>query len=432
VEPGEFGRSSDLDWWLLPLSGGDAIRLNMRAVSEAAGLDLPRPFSWLADGNWVIFDAAQRGGGTRNLWRISISPKEGLLVGEPQKLTAGTGEESPSVSRDGRIAFVNAAEDWDIWSLPIDANRAEVKGDPVRIVSGLSRDLYPSVSADGRKLVYTSDRAGNNDIWLRDLESGKDTPVTVGPANEGRGVISPDGTKVVFGRREQGQVKVYLAELGRGTERLLLENIGLHMDWTPDGKKILYYTTSPIRWKTVDVETGEQRDLGLEHSQYPVHSVRLSPDQNWVSFKLQGAPGIPIFLSRLVGGVAQDESQWIPLGTTDGGGQSWWAPDGNSLYYVSGQDEFICIWVQALDPATKRPKGPPRAFQHFHGRLRLANAAPLGYGITADKHYLPLGETKANIWLAEPQAAPRRCESQRRARMVRRVPRPRAGLRSNS
>jgi len=207
----------------------------------------------------VIFDAAQRGGGTRNLWRISISPKEGLLVGEPQKLTARTGEESPSVSRDGRIAFVNAAEDWDIWSLPIDANRAEVKGDPVRIVSGLSRDLYPSVSADGRKLVYTSDRAGNNDIWLRDLESGKDTPVTVGPANEGRGVISPDGTKVVFGRREQGQVKVYLAELGRGTERLLLENIGLHMDWTPDGKKILYYTTSPIRWKTVDVETGEQR-----------------------------------------------------------------------------------------------------------------------------------------------------------------------------
>ena len=65
-------------------------------------------------------------------------------------------------------------------------NRAEVKGDPERVVSGLSTDWFPSVSADGRKLVYTSDRAGNNDVWLRDLETNEDTQVTVGPGSEGR------------------------------------------------------------------------------------------------------------------------------------------------------------------------------------------------------------------------------------------------------
>jgi dipeptidyl aminopeptidase/acylaminoacyl peptidase len=402
AEPGEFGRRSDFDWWLVPQEGGEAVPLNMSVVSEAAGLAFPGPLTWLGEENWVVFDAAVRGGGTRNLWRIRISPEERLLVGEPQKLTAGTGETSPSPSRDGRIAFVNAAVDWDIWSLPLDADRAKVEGDPERIVSGLSTDHFPSVSADGRKLVYTSNRAGNDDIWLRDLESGKDTPVTVGPTPEFRGVISPDGAKVVFARGEQGRRKVYLVELGRGTERLLLEDIGSHMDWTPDGKKILYYTNSPIRWKTVDVETGEQRDLGLEHSQYPVYTVRLSPDQNWVSFKLQGAPGTPLFVSRLVAGIAQKESQWIPLGEGWGTGRSWWSPDGNSLYYLSNQDEFACIWVQPLEPATKKPKGPPRAFQHFHGRLRPSIFAPFGYGMTAGKHYLPLSETKANIWLAEP------------------------------
>jgi hypothetical protein len=108
-------------------------------------------------------------------------------------------------------------------------------------------------------------------------------------------------------------------------------------------------------------------------------------------------------VSRLVAGAGQDESQWIPLGEAWGAGQSWWSPDGNSLYYFSNQDEFACIWVQPLEPATKKPKGPPRAFQHFHGRLRAASAAPFGYGMTADKHYLPLSETKANIWIAEPR-----------------------------
>ncbi len=250
--------------------------------------------------NWLIFDARSQGG-TQNLWRIQISPEEGRLLGEPQKLTAGIGEQGASAAQDGRIAFMNVSNNFDIWSLPLDANRAEVRGDPERIVSGLSRDLSPSISADGRKLVYMSDRAGNNDIWLRDLETNNDTPITVGPATELRGVISPSGKKVVFRRVEEGKTNVYLTEIGRSSEQLLLEDIGSHMDWTPDGKKILFYTNSPIRWKTVDVETGQQQDLGLQHSQHPVHSLQFSPDQNWVSFKLR-SPASPVFVSRLIGG----------------------------------------------------------------------------------------------------------------------------------
>ena len=412
TEPAEFGRALELDWWLVPLEGGEAVPLGVREPFRTAGLILggarsfPRPRTWLAESNWVIFDARTQGG-TRNLWRIRVSPKAGQLLGEPQKLTAGIGEQGASAARDGRIAFMNVSRNWDIWSLPLDANRAEVPGDPERIVSGLSRESYPSISADGRKLVYTSDRAGNNDIWLRDLQTNKDTAVTVGPGSEFRGVISPDGTKVVFRRIEQGKTNVYLTHLGRGTEQLLLEDIGSHMDWTPDGKKILFYTNSPIRWKTFDVETGQQRDLGLQHSQDPVHSVRFSPDQNWVSFKL-ASPAPPVFISRLIGGAAQDQGQWVPIADSLGGsGHSWWSPDGNTLYVLSGHDEFRCIWARSLDPATKKPQGPLKAVQHFHGRLRtiVGGAAPFGYGLTADKHYLPLSETKGNIWLAEPMEA---------------------------
>ena len=204
TEPREFGRATEFDWWLVPVGGGEATSLEVREPFEGAGLVLggrpnsfPRPQTWLREGNWLIFDARSQGG-TRNLWRIRLSPEEGRLLGEPQKLTTGVGEQGASAAQDGRIAFMNVSNNWDIWSLPLDANRAEVSGDPERIVSGLSTDRYPSVSADGRKLVYTSDRAGNNDIWLRDLETNEDTQVTVGPGSEFRGVISPDGAKVEF------------------------------------------------------------------------------------------------------------------------------------------------------------------------------------------------------------------------------------------
>ena len=409
-EPREFGRTIQLDWWLVPAEGGEATSLEVREPFEGAGLVLgsrsfPRPQTWLREGNWLIFDARSQGG-TRNLWRIRLSPEEGRLLGEPQKLTTGVGEQGASAAQDGRIAFMNVSNNWDIWSLPVDANRAEVSGDPERIVSGLSTDRYPSVSADGRKLVYTSDRAGNNDIWLRDLETNEDTQVTVGPGSEFRGVISPDGTKVVFRRIVRGNTNIYLVHLGRGSEQLLLEDVGSHMDWTPDGKKILFYTNSPIRWKTVDVETGQQQDLGLQHSQHPVHSVRFSPDQNWVSFKLR-SPASPVFVSRLIGGVAQDQDQWVSIADSLGlsAGKSWWSPDGNTLYVLSREDEFLCIAARSLDPETKKPRGPLRAVQHLHGSLRTVAGAPgvSGGGLTANKHYLPLSETKGNIWLAEPQ-----------------------------
>jgi Tol biopolymer transport system component len=182
----------------------------------------------MADGNRVVFVGAI-GGAAANLWQARISPSDGRLVGEPQRLTSGTGEEDPSASQDGRIAFVNPVRDWDIWSLPLDANRAEVRGEPERVVSGLSSELYPSISSDGQKLSYVSDRAGNPDIWLHDLETGKDMPITIGPESEGRGTISPDGSMVSFVRREQGKVNLYVMDLVQRRAKLLVEGVGKHL-----------------------------------------------------------------------------------------------------------------------------------------------------------------------------------------------------------
>ena len=173
------------------------------------------------------------GGAAANLWQVRISPSDARLVGEPQRLTSGTGEEDPSASQDGRIAFVNPDRDWDIWSLPLDANRAEVRGEPERVVSALSDELYPSISDDGQKLAYVSDRAGNFDIWLHDLETGEDTPITITPEREPRGTISPDGSMISFVRREQDKQDLYVMDLVQRRTKLLVEGVGSMFDWMP-------------------------------------------------------------------------------------------------------------------------------------------------------------------------------------------------------
>jgi len=136
------------DWWVLPVEGGKADRLETNESFEQVRVPfseiqggLKQPHAWLQDGNWIVFSGAV-GDGATNLWRVRISPEDARVLGEPQRLTAGTGESDPSVSRDGRIAFVTSTTDRDIWSLPIDANRAEVQGELERVVLGLSDDCF--------------------------------------------------------------------------------------------------------------------------------------------------------------------------------------------------------------------------------------------------------------------------------------------------
>ena len=367
AEPGGFSVRPTMDWWVVPSEGGEPVPLGASELflqndirTSRLGRWWIQPQQWMADGNYVLF-SADSGGGASNLWQVQLSADGQRLIGEPQRLTSGTGEQSPSATQDARIAFVDAIQDWDIWKLPIEANQAEVRGEPERVVSGLSRDVIPSIPTDARSLIYTSNRAGNSDIWLRDLATGRDTPITVSATPEGRGEISPDGSRVVFNRRENDQGSLYVKDLATETEKRVLEGISSLLGWMPDGKRILYYTPSPnLVFRLVDVDTGQVSDVGLEHPEYRYGSLRYSPRGDWLAFQLypgESSGESRIYVARMEDGQPVDYSRWIE--TTSGGHDShpWWAPDGNTIYFLSNRDEFACIWAQPLDPDTKKPKG---------------------------------------------------------------------------
>ena len=74
-----------------------------------------------------------------------------------------------------------------------------------------------------------------------------------------------------------------------------------------------------------------------------------------------------------------------------------WSPDGSRLYFASERDGFSCIWQQRLDPATKRPLGPPSPVYHFHN----ARSAHDGLSVAQDKVAFTILETTGNLWMSE-------------------------------
>ncbi len=189
------------DWWVWPLAGGKAVKTGAFAAFAAQNISLALPSLVPAPAEWVddrVFFSA-KAGDSANLWQVSISPKNWRITGPAHRLTTGSGLEiRPSLAKTGRLVFSSLADNADILSLPIDASQGQAKGPLEQLTRDLAADYLPSMSADGKKLAFVSLRSGNPDIWIKDLESGKEKPLTESADEEIVPKISPDGSLVSY------------------------------------------------------------------------------------------------------------------------------------------------------------------------------------------------------------------------------------------
>jgi Tol biopolymer transport system component len=100
-----------------------------------------------------------------------------------------------------------------------------------------------SFSADGKWLVFTSDRTGSADIFRAHADGSHLERLTDSPAFDDQGDLSPDGGKLVFvSTREGGTANVWLKDLKSGRTRNLTHNTAgnFRPRWSPDGGWIAF------------------------------------------------------------------------------------------------------------------------------------------------------------------------------------------------
>jgi Tol biopolymer transport system component len=176
--------------------------------------------------------------------------------------------------------------------------------------------------------------------------------------------------------------------------------------WANDGRSLLINNL-----ELLDPETGKKQPLleGKRIGSWTGYfsAPRTSWDDRWIAFYKFSIDGgrAQIWVAPAHPGRPSDASEWIPI--TDGKTVDMipeFSPDGSRLYFFSQRDGARCIWVQRLDPATKKPVGPPEPVYHFHSARRSPiynrsgqNAA----SVARNKIALQITERLGNIWMAE-------------------------------
>ena len=88
---------------------------------------------------------------------------------------------------------------------------------PIQVTSNPGEDFAPTVSADGKVMVYVSDKSGNLALWLKNLGPGIQPPdqrLTFHSAEDGSPEISRDGKWVAFvSHRSDPRGDIYILDL---------------------------------------------------------------------------------------------------------------------------------------------------------------------------------------------------------------------------
>jgi Tol biopolymer transport system component len=317
-----------------------------------------------------------------------------------------------------RFAFASLQRTSDIWSIPLVA----AKGAAPQKLTTIGLATRPSMDRNGRTLVYITrpDSAGGErwifgvamdegqkpstgrQIRARDLNSGKDFPV-VTEGTPSFPLISPDAQHLAYVDSADGRNALYLRKLSGGLPEKICESCGWPTSWAPDGMRIALDQGAGRPFLVlVDLKDHKQTEI-IRLKEGQADSPSFSPDGSWIAWVQHSNPLTrQIFIAPAR---PSKREEWIPI--TEGSNLDRvprWSADGETLYFTSKRDGFVCIWGQRLT-RDKHPDGPPTAVAHLHtARLSadVTNTDVLGLAVTSKQIAIMLNEQTGNIWMAQP------------------------------
>ncbi len=178
----------------------------------------------------------------------------------------------------------------------------------VTFSSGL--DVFPSVSPDGKSVVYSSDQSGNFEIHVKQLSpGGGELPITNDGQQNIHPVWSPDGQRIAYHSMKRGGIWIVSA-LG-GAPRQLTET-GSHPVWSPDGSLIAF-------------QSGLVKEVFVSRA--------ITPSAIWI---VPSAGGTPKQISQ----------RGNPAG---GHSTPSWSPNGKRIAFAVSDFITMSVWSMSVD-----------------------------------------------------------------------------------
>jgi Tol biopolymer transport system component len=320
----------------VPASGGEpqvVVRTTRRAL-------FPLP---TADGGLVY--AANPGGVDLDLWFRHTNDSV------PHRLTTGVGEYAePRMSSDGRklVATLIEYRQALVFLPVVFAEQRQLR----HLTDGFGGDVDPSVSLQTGRMVFSSSRSGDRNLWTADANGSDVRPLTADAALEERPSFSPDGRQIAFVSDRGAERGIWIVNSEGGRLRRLASTQVLDtLTWSPDGGHIAHALPGGAipELSIVAVSDGTDRRLPTPGA---AHSPAWSPRADIVAYLEPRGPGRTHV--KFVNSRGEPLYSALPDGPSLTNGFLAWAPDGRRLAAVGVPGSAnASIWI--VEPDSPEP-----------------------------------------------------------------------------
>jgi Tol biopolymer transport system component len=152
---------------------------------------------------------------------------------------------------------------WATVTVPSGALDPDADNNRRTLVTAVDEEAAPFLG----RVVFTSDRDGQRDLYIRDLATGGVTRLTNDPAVEMAPAWSPDGTRIAYHKAVNiagDQLDVFVIDADGTDETRLTSTLRAQSPtWSPDGQEIAYSDLVDGNWEimALNLDTGSRRRL---------------------------------------------------------------------------------------------------------------------------------------------------------------------------
>jgi len=212
-------------------------------------------------------------------------------------------------------------------------------GKPINLTQHPSPDYFPRWSPDGRRVAFLSRRDGDEELYVMDLTTRRLKRITRRFGPDAFPAWSPDGRSIAVLSHDIW-LKVRLIDLATGRFRFLTDGrIVGPFDWTPEGK-LLIGCKEPKGFYLLDVESGELERIPIPHDLDFIHSLDCSRDGRKVVYEatVGRVGGSYIYVMDLVDGTVRNLSKLSGRPASANDSYPRWTPDGRFIVFASDRD----------------------------------------------------------------------------------------------
>jgi len=332
---------------------------------------------WLPDQSGLLIAGNRTLGQPKQLWRLNYpggevtSMTDGMISYVDLSLTAdGSRAVAPQVTSTSNIwigpagasqtlkRITHAAEDfcWTADGRIVYSSRTSINAnlwlmqpdgtDQKQLTYEGERNGNPAATADGRYIIFSSNRGGVLQIWRMDSDGSNATQLTKGPGH-GLPGVSPDGRWVFYNSVDDWGL--WKMPIDGGEPTRLTKSQAVYPAVSPDGKLIAcvgkgndksrkLLLLSPVDGKVL-------QELEIGSLQLSAHRLRWSVDGRSLLFAASHAGVAGIYRQSLGGGAAEKVVEFDEDDIYDFG----YSANGQQLAVTRGDYQFDVVLLRGLN-----------------------------------------------------------------------------------